>query len=75
MKNPEFHQLYEQELKERGAPTLKALEILARSAPPGGSKKNQSLRTQADMLFKKRMHVEREAQAAVQHKLAHKEAT
>lgn len=74
MKNPEFKLLYSQECKERGVPTLKALEILARSARSGVSKRYRILHAQVDMLFKKRVHVEREAQAAVQHKLAHKEA-
>lgn len=67
MKNAELEKLFKEECDKRGLPTLIALETLART-----SDKKRVL-AQADMLAKKRQHVMREAMAAAQSKLYHKE--
>lgn len=67
MKNPEFNSVYAEECRARGVPTLRALEILARTSDRNRMKK------EAEQLFKKRQFQERDAQAAAQRRLAHKE--
>lgn len=67
MKNPDWEPAYKAELIRLGWPRARALEILANTGTTKRSRK------EAEMWNSRRRFIEREAQAAAQKRLAHKE--